>query len=1733
MSDTPPYFFSESLRAQFAQDIRHAAAQARISSRESLWLQTLVLDNHEAGHEAPAPRVDRLVIDDGSAAHPELAGALLISDPDGHQTPVFLSTLLSGLERFEHRTALLDALRRRFDEFGDLVAVEAERVENSLFETRTLAVIRQQARYLGDLAVQLDSLPDLRTAAGKALQVGLLERDPTNDVDVFTHLAQIVDTMPASDNGLTSVVGTQTLVEAAVDEVAAQSLPSGLARVFLDAQGHVLAGAERDVYSEALAATASAVPTVYEQLLADYWTAPRLAGRTGREVAVLALAESFRRHLLAGRAAGALNDADYHRLRVLLPAHDAALDPQSIRVCRLSVSVAGQEPVKLVGRFLIDFPGSGTAGVYLYSSLAGFKHFDNMARMTTHLVGDPARARLLASASLNDHPALCAQGHVELQFEPVTTAFFSEFVEGVIALQKRNLRHVLGLPPIAFEKIPARIDDALDIRALLDGRLLNLPASARWRSDLLPFDQVWGSSASATSEPHAHFETADNWVGKLRKVERLLERVDSLHHGVEGCMRDALNRYLALLDLPSLDARTLWVSAGTGDGPPEYLLSLALERACGHPRVAHSNGAVLEGLVAPRLVRSLPLALLEHMLDCVLADFPRRFEQQVVELYSRSIRHLDSQVQPGVLSALVREYALRLELFIEKRTATLPESVLRNVQQVLDRPLAVLRAALGDERVDAFTLSFQYDPLAPAVALPNAFVISNRLRPEKPALWLIGKGLLVFETRHALTQYVASRLAGAESTVSITNLLAEPDRQTLLSRLAQPEPPDINVTLHLVEGHFIAALQGDEIERQRRTAAYLYRQAAEWELPSGLFSHLLEAAERDDRNRQVLSNLGSAIQFVIYRAIVPVWIIQASMNEQIILVEALRRFYVNCVGLRDFLFDVPDLYQYSQEQLTKSLARDFPDQSLDPEDILVTLTHYVAVPVPAGQTPQSIPAATGVIRESLVEFAANRFMSRLDGAISITLKEGRTTPAALTPAYVRHLVESLDIATGYRSVLDRLFADTDPDYAERRSLFTQQMPSLDLLRAFSMKLKNDISGDAYRFVEGVLNMPDAIARLPVDGKYVQFCRLQLLPASEGWAPTIVLNAYLIGPSKPQSGPWVLYVLTYDDFVFKEYPSQAAVLEDIRTSRSLKQFILDHIDPGMRKVYDNGGFMEPHLPFSVESDFDVPWRSSQPVTLKIEPYEGNALQLMFEDALDILKLQVQQQSVTNAEHRRNRLQYLFTLGAEQVMALMPGRLGALIGIWQSQTLFNSSVVSAGRRRWGKAFSEFMAAVSVMISSRQNPQSGEEVGPQWEGDESQEVSELPEDAADVPVFSWGNSSLTQQMRARLLEFEVHDVALNTLQKDELLNTFKNPVTGGVYAAVDGKAYQLQRDRDGWFIVAGDKTGPSVKLDINQRWTLDIQGGLRGGGGIVTRMESSLIDEEVEEIIVISASGMPAIRQAHHEMALSIEEGHAQAQRYLENCLANLKPRPPDEKVDVRTEKILADFFDHKTPDAPLHSAVKKAVTGVYQALMDPSLSPIDSPRYVIGVNRIGNEASSAFVFEADPSKRIFLTEQFFRLPSYRFKVSAMRSGDFRYGPHYRAAILIHELSHLVLRTDDIAYVDSQAPYADLLEDAPSYRLRIRNEQIVAQQKTLSFQTDRSVLFKQMEDGVMRDLRRIDGNGKATILRLSGKSTLDEARNVFYADVHKRADIMLKNADTVALLVTLLGRERFVKR
>lgn len=174
--------------------------------------------------------------------------------------------------------------------------------------------------------------------------------------------------------------------------------------------------------------------------------------------------------------------------------------------------------------------------------------------------------------------------------------------------------------------------------------------------------------------------------------------------------------------------------------------------------------------------------------------------------------------------------------------------------------------------------------------------------------------------------------------------------------------------------------------------------------------------------------------------------------------------------------------------------------------------------------------------------------------------------------------------------------------------------------------------------------------------------------------------------------------------------------------------------------------------------------------------------------------------------------------------------------------------------------------------------------------------------------------------------------------------------------------------------------------------------------------------------------------------------------------------------------------------------------------------------------------AVVAKEDPAKRIFFTEMFFDLPSRIRYHHGRLLEPFDLPAHLRAATLLHELSHQVHDTEDIAYVEPGAPYRDLINPTDPLDPAFKDELIDLQDNRLSITTPRLRLFQRPIQGAWQSLDVIDPAAAARVLAETGSHSLDEARDVFYADADKRAAVILANADSVALLVMLLGREPF---
>lgn len=1715
------WFYAEALSARFVQDLDEALQASHITQSQHRWLRTAA-DGSLLADGAAKPRVDSLKSNQRELINVHLASALMFSDQPDNAAQVFLHTPFNGVERFDSRQHLLEALVTRFAyNGGKPVEIACELVEGNLFEQRMLAMLDQQVEWLQLVQRRLERLPSLRHAAGVALQRQIDPLLPHAGVDVFTHLLQIKEQPDASRGDI--CLGTQTMVDAGLRHFLGASLGDGLVEQFLDAQGKQLTADQSAVYKQALGRIGVSLTAVYEEQLAVYWNAPAVDGINHRGLASQAIAECFRQRLQASRYAGAITDKEYRGLSGLCVSGEVLPGITGLEVSRVAITLHHREPVKLAGVLLAQFKNEPLGGLFIYCSLHGLRRFKNLAELSGHFAGINGRLELFGYTSLNDTPLLKGAGPLKLRLDAITHSPFSSCIDSIIALQKRDLASILQKPFKTLGQADVDIDDALDIRNLIDFRLKG--HNGRWSESMASFEERLSqlNSPSRVSELGRGDEAIDavsmSWAKYLRDTRGLLDQMMQAHPTVHDCARSLLNRYLSILHEDDSDSLRMWYR--DENDKVVSLPGLLLERVtgCRGGGVPGECAVHYDGLESghSQYLSWLTPSVLERVLAGAHQAFSIEYARRYHAFHSSQMRIINSKVIPAGASRWITEGLMRLDLSMEHRSGDLSDEALAMFRQVLNLPVFSLREAFGNEATEIYVPFLVYDARQPPIALTNIVVLQKPLSGHATlVMWSAVAGLREISTVAQLQSELNTRLAFRGTQDKWLQLVAQPDREKLRRFLKQNDSRPVIVNLARVEGHFIEHLQDGELSRQRRNLEHGYLTALEWRADAVLFDKMLAPMAVDDMARETISGLSTRLETAMISALIPDWLKHASISDLFEYQRQLTQFH-HLYSSPSPLPRVFGLDDYAHDQLFTRLDHDFPDAQLDPSRITVSLIRYTPAPTGTGEIPSSLPGATQTISQSLTQFAISRFSGIQDATLAVSSAESVPLPAGLDAPYVRELVRSLDVGAGYKVYLERSLDEKAPEYPERLRQFMEQAPCALLLTAFQLKLQGKLSDAAYDYIENVLQMPDGFARLPVAGVNIIFSPLKLVCAP-GYAADVVTGVYLITPDRLNEGPWVLQGIADSEFFYKEYATQDAFLTDLRTSTRLQALILQRLEPDVRYVYERDGFIQPHLSWFADAFSDLSGPRPGPVQLNVEAVQENVLHCLMRGTRQVMTILAAAASVTNEQAASRSARFLGMLGAEQLLAFLPGRMGGLVALWQSKDLLQASGKSASERNWGEAAAEFTAALAVLISARQQLQA---LQPRETQDSGEEQSE---------ILLRGEAHQSERLMRRISRLEVKDVSLSNLVKDELLSVFLSRTDNKLYAAVAGRVYQVRRGGDGWCVADGESDGPQISLDPDQHWQFKLILRDRRNGGIVTRFKTRQTNTELNDIFLIDASGVEEIQRLYPHKAKMIVEGHDQARRYLENALNNLKTTSLQGQLDPRTRQIVTDFFGVRSAGSKLIQAIVKTFIEIYSALLDPEFSPHTSPRYVVGASKIGIDDATAFTFAKDPLRRLFLTEIFFCPPYVRLKPARLRQGGFDRGSHFRGSILIHELSHIACDTHDIAYVDSSVPYLDLLEDTGEYRSRMKRIH-EKYQRNLSHLSSRDELFRVEEGGQWQDLRTQDGDGKKVILELTGKSDLDAARDVFLDDDLIRSKILLSNADSVALLATLLGRERFI--
>jgi hypothetical protein len=1676
-----PYFETERLAAGFRASIERALELEAISIIEADWLG-------QVQTEVPASMTVQRVIN----AQSWTGGVLIIGYSDTERLWTYVYSPLFGLHVHESRNAAFIAISSPMRHLRlPSPPLQFQTMESAVIDQWSQGITATQTDQLQALAARLDSLPSLYDALDHSIARAFATLLPDIS-EPHRHPLLLVDT-PSGN-----VVATSTLRRAALALLSHEQGAADVSQCFLSAQRARLTVEQAAPWRQALEDSVQALPAVFGTLLAAHWAnVPADDTLSHQEALTLALVDDFVRALLRARAAGLLEASEWRWLRGALSA-SAETAPQ---LCHLLYhSSESEQPMPYAGLLAICDASRPQGPVYTYMPATGIQRFHDKAalqRFYLEMASQPTRPRGLAHYDWQSLQASAATG---VTLEPCGELPFAALSLSIVQRQARDLHKVLRAPGAQSSMALATIENALDIRELVDIRLLLLDEHERWAG-------TYTAPVSTLTLPTLYAPYMESRARQLDSLSSRLQDLRSCQPSVLRCVESLLAPSVATISEGSLRAADLRLRH---DGQVSSLAEFFLMRLSGNdPDKAIENVSLL-GSDNHTLEWPDARWLLERI-EALKGEFSLSHKKRLARYDEGLIRVGKGLLDVSDEFSSIYEALLRADLAEARDDKLIDGALLDLLQQALDQTDADQRTQMG------MHLHLPFDQSRPALA--NTFVLTHSADMAKAngvLAWTSINGLQAFSSLAHLRQAVNGSMASSVDLRKWTRLAA-PSRLT--ARLGQAIDP---VDTHYQPSLHLQALTGTLLKKVCATEAIRRTLQRSDDLNNAIHCHYNPTLFRrfmSSREEPLAVALRGSYEDLINKRFnlhLPKWLQEASTEDLTTYQVLLERCAQLAIPELFYLYDIPEMEDYARALLTAALMHDEAGYPTDPDQIQITLKHYIPGPTLPGQLPTSTAAATQTVTKSLTAFSLTHFSELSSAVMSVTV----TVPDKRVPSvdYLRALVARLDVATPYRRLLAEKLQPAAADYAKRRRLFSLAMQANLMACTCQAQLEGTLSLTAALYMVNVLSGPDALAREAAHNVQIQFSQLHLR-ASPDLPADPARGLFIIGPAGADSGPLVLYTAYESDYFLQEFHNEADLLRSLHADKRLQTLLLDRLDVSVRSRYAHNGLLHPHILWS-SSDILGYSPTPAPAQLHRAVIEGNAFHHLFTESLANLQYLAQTRTVSKEEANWKAFRYLVTLGFEQSSLFLPGKLAVLVNTWQSFDWIKAGVTALGERKWGEALAEFTTALATLASSRENK--AEEISIE-QPIHSNELPKPTEDLTPLPVTPTTTiGTPTQSSTERLLgNFEAQDIELQQLQFDAARQLYTVANDSRVYAALKGHVFELRRVNEHWYIVKDHQQGPRVRLRSDNVWEFYLA--LRGGNEESRQIVADRIDHDIPRILTVQTEGMVELYQTHYGHYQQIHTSRTLAVHLLSTTLTNLNVARPWSPLPNKIKGILKATFG-EVPDHSTLVSLRAKCERLLNELLSPSLSPENSQRIVTGYNKPGSEYHLGFTYQGDPKQRIFLTELFFRIPDELSMNTMARESDLL--AHFQASTLIHELSHLALRTEDIAYVDAVMPNPAVLEQETAtnlaFYLRVKDKQ----EKTLTAATPLAELFTKHDYHGVRDLSHEDGVALATVLHLTGAKSLAEARTLFQDDAQIRAKVILSNADSLTLLITQLG-------
>lgn len=1722
VTDNPPYFFSETQTERTQLSKRQRARNFTLKDLD--WFDSVYLATDALRRAQTVPmHVQTLQLNVPGQPAIELAGAFVMSPaPEGG---VILYTPVRGLEKLQSHDALKTQLgawlkdssqRQGLLDYLSIsqqhiltptanLTISAHTVGGAVFQAQHTTLANNLLENARLMREELLKLPSFTSLLDEYIRTQLAQTFAGVDqhrIQVHTYVVDTSSESGTADKPPLRHTTTRTLSATILQYFVNNGWPEGETRRYVDPQRtpdpqQPAQGADDQLRWEAsVQGLARGLRAHMKQQPKAFWAQPASTGASRLQLFTHAMANAFITVALDQQQQTAITvDQRLQLLALPLKAALAATTAApSVTVEKALLQAPGQSPVELAGTLIISSEESDDDSPWLlYTPHQGLQSFTALDALKTQLI-DSLNPRQHANAWRNHLSRAQRFNEADLSAcevikAPITGGVFDSIMVGIIEKQGRNLEYALDQYRLSqgTMDLDALVDHVLDVRGMIDPKLLTFDPMGRWSTQLA---STW---TAATTEPRV-----PPTLSALRTSAQLLENVSaeiarhlawrpSLENSATTYLNTKLHAKHQHLQAACLSVRQ-YSSPSSDTDTPQLLSSSSmveyfLARLCGDvgalndPLNTHVYSITSDNTSTK--ISGLDITDFNALIDSAVEGF---------KPYLRRTHSAYPNMQPLLKKAM--EMGLTGEMQVRLwNNALLPldYEVLSTVLGIYARDL---RLSVNGFRPDAFALAITPTGQHTQQLLTHCFMLTERggLDPHycgRALLWTPALGLESFASLSHFKAEVDRRLASPD------------ERQALLENLAQPDwhahPSYALSSLELIEDNLVEHLQRTyaqhkdrELERILATQLSLEQLRKLWQV------HATQDLAPTNLRRATDMVQAMIVQHGLQ------WLGSASAVDQQLYAELLEQYRNNVTDNQDYLHGIDSLARFTHDKLS-GVLKDGDDQaSLTPDDVEVGLPEQ-------GSTPAR--------NQSLLDYALSH-QSYWNDEVPLFASTGKTPlPSALDAQTLKTRIQALNINGAYQTYIQGLLGPTSPDFEQRATRFAKQLPWQLMQYAHGMMLQGQLSPAAFGLIQQIMDMPDAIARATVVDAHAMIRPLELL-VDDGKNTIRIPGAYLIGPASGDAGPLVLYAPYSPGYTLKEYSVEAALRAEVTASGTLQRWVrllapaVDHA--------------------ALSSALEQP-QASTALQLACNPISAPLFKQLYTENVELLTTLLGCQKTANAGTAWDTAKAVFAEGVQQAIVFFAGKLAYPLIVWQSFKLFKASAEELQSHQWHEALGHFIGGVALLVGLRNSMPAVSE-GSALPTAEPTPPSSTPATA----VVSWPALDITAAPRTRLQRFEVLEPSLASLIKDTSLNLYQS-ASNHYYAAVAGKVFQVIKHDQGWRITGEGEVGPSVHNNTRQQWMLSSTDPLLTGRRAIARLTNRFYSEPfARPSMNILASGMRQIRALYAQESLMITEALALATFYARNAQENLRLLAQTPLAAPDVAKRIKTFFGLQTIEAEHLEKIQAIVDTVCSALMEPSLTGADSARFVIGHSRIpalqGAYKVMAFTIVPDPLQLVYLTEAFFS-PGLQYDHLLIK--PFHVDVHARATILIHEITHHVCATLNLAYVQSTHPFHDLIDPQTPAGSKTKAALENRQLSSLSLSTPTQQLFQVVD--IATGLKTDPAKGSSTqpvldrLLTVTGTQTLADARQTFRTDPLKRILTVLSNADSVAYLVAQLGRRK----